>query len=298
VQTRFALEAQQKWNQARRQVFWAKLRANLGRGRIDLLDFNEVAQRLRLRNLRYQGIQSIPVDKIVGSAGRYNDFTNAFLPINASMSERWRRVAAISLNPEDNLPPIEVYQVGQWYFVRDGNHRVSVARQVGVTFIDAAVWEYTDLCAEPDTDIVTLMIEAERCNFLESTRLDDLRPGHDIRVSEPGGYDEMLCQIAHYQDVLRQIDGVETGYEDAVTAWYDMIYETSVQLIDEAGVLELFPDRSTADFFVWTTRHSRELEARYYKNVFVKDAARDFRKQNLGILVRWLWRALRNRLAR
>jgi hypothetical protein len=298
VQNRFNYEALQKWNQARRQAFWARLRANLGRERIDLLDFNEVAQRLKLRNLRYQGVQSIPLDKIVGSTGRYNDFTSAFLPINASMGERWRRVAAISLNPEGELPPIEVYQVGQWYFVRDGNHRVSVARQTGVNFIDAAVWEYTDLWADPDSDIVTMLIEAERCNFLESTHLDDLRPDHGIQVSEPGGYDEMLCQIAHYQAVLSQIDGMETHYEDAVTAWYDMIYETSVQLINEAGVMELFPDRSAADFFVWTTRHSRELEARYCRNILVRDAARDFRKQNLGTLARWLWRALCNRLSR
>jgi hypothetical protein len=296
VQSRFAFEAQQKWNQARRQAFWARLRANLGRGRIDLLDFNEVAQRLKLRNLLYRGVQSIPLDKIVGSAGRYNDFTNAFLPINPSVGERWRRVAAISLNPEDNLPPIEVYQVGQWYFIRDGNHRVSVARQTGVHYIDAAVWEYTDLWAESDADIVTLMMETERSNFLERTHLNDLRPSHDIRVSEPGGYDEMLCQIAHYQDVLSQIDGVETSYEDAVTAWYDMIYDTSVQLIEDAGMLDTFPDRTNADFFVWTTRHCRELEERYCKTVLVGDAARDFRNQNLGTRMRWLWRALRNRL--
>ncbi len=296
MQSRFDFEARQIWNQARRQAFWARLRANLGQGRIDLLDFNEVAQRLKLRNLLYRGTQSIPLDKIVGSAGRYNDFTSAFLPINASVGERWRRVAAISLNPEDNLPPIEVYQVGQWYFIRDGNHRVSVARQTGVAYIDAAVWEYTDLWAEPGTDIVTLMMNAERSNFLENTRLDDLRPGHDIRLSEPGGYDEMLCQIAHYQDVLSQIDGVDTSYDDAVTAWYDMIYETSVQLIEEAGMLDTFPDRSTADFFVWTTRHCHELEERYCKTVLVGDAARDFRNQNLGTRMRWLWRAFRSRL--
>jgi len=301
MQAEFEYEAQRKWGEARRRAFWANFRAHLvGKG-VGLFDLNEVAQQLRLRNVRYLGIQTVPISKIVGSVGRYQDFTATFLPIHESMKNRWQHIAAVSLNPQDSLPPIEVYKVGAWYFVRDGNHRVSVAHQIGITHLDAAVWEYTDLWPEATastTDIQTMLLMAEYRAFQENTRLDDLRPGHNIRLSEPGGYEEMMCQIAHYQHVLSQIDGVETSYEEAVTAWYDMIYETSVQLIHDEGVLGLFPDRTPADFFVWTTHHRQELESRYAHNVFVRDAVRDLRKHDLKLLAKWMWHKVYHSIVR
>ena len=93
----------------------------------DLLSFEEVKQNLMLRDSTYKGLQEIELDKIVGSLGRYRDFTRTFLPRNDKTQDRWRRVDAVA-HDLGGFPPIEVYQVGDVYFVRDGNHRVSVSR--------------------------------------------------------------------------------------------------------------------------------------------------------------------------
>ncbi len=164
--------------------------------------------------------------------------------------------------------------------------------------MDAHVWEYTEAmpAAGTDTDMRGLLLDAERLNFMEQTELDNLRPNHTIRLSEPGGYTELLCQIYHYQEVLNQIDGTDVTCEESVTAWYDMIYEASVQLIQDSGVMALFPDRSPADFFVWIMRYHQQLEERYGKRVFLQDAARNFKRRQFRAWLRRFWRAPRNLL--
>ena len=288
-------EARQKWDRARRKAFWNQLLAAIEGEEPELLDFGEVSRRLHLKNAVYRGRQMVPLDKIVGSLGRYQDFTGAFLPVSEDMGERWRRIAALYLDPTGpGVPPVELYKVGDAYFVKDGNHRVSVAHQLGMPSIEAYVWEYPEPVAglPTDADIHTLLLEAERRDFLEQTRLDELRPGHGIRLTELGGYTDLLLQIARFQDALSQIDGQPVPYEEAVTAWYDMVYETTVQLIQEAGVLDLFPDRTPADFFVWTKRHEQRLKERYQRQVRIGEVARQVRRRKRPPLWRRGWRAL------
>lgn len=291
-------EAKRTWNRARRRAFWSKLQASLEGKDTALLDFNEVSRRLSLRNTRYRGVQSIPLDQIVGSMGRYRDFTRTFLPIRTNLRERWQGVAALGLESGwQRLPPIEVYKAERWYFVKDGNHRCSVARQLGMTFIDANVWEFTDALPPhvPEDDIETLLLRAEAEEFRRQTGLDDLRPGHDVRLTQPGGYTDMLRQIARYQDVLTKIDETVVPYEEAVAAWYDMLYESSVQLIRDEGVLELFPDRTAADFFAWMMQNREALARRYRGRFQVHHALREFQSQHPRTLlarIRFVIRAL------
>ncbi|HLY28224.1 MAG TPA: hypothetical protein VKQ72_17895 [Aggregatilineales bacterium] len=282
MQREHHFEARRKWERARRRAFWHRLLINVQGSTDRLVDFNDLAHRLSLKNAVYRGAKVIPLVQIVGSVGRYNDFTGAFLPIHEDMGERWRKVASIQLDPRsEGLPPIEVYKVGDFYFVKDGNHRVSVNRQLGGTDIEAYVWEYTDCIPDvgPNANIDTLLIEAERKDFVEQTCLDTVRPNHNIRLSAPGGYTDLLCRIEHFQSALNQIDNVETPYCDAVEAWYDMIYETSVQMIERDGILELFPDRTAADFFVWVMRHQEQLAERYGHRVPLLKAIHDLRQQ-------------------
>jgi hypothetical protein len=286
----YAQAAEDQWVQAHRRAFWSRLLDNVKGDDNHLIDFNTVAQRLNLKNTVYRGVQLIPLDHIVGSVGRYADFTRAFLPVTEAMSHRWQAVAKLQLSPVGaGLPPIEVYKVADWYFVKDGNHRVSVRRQLGEVDIDAHVWEYTDALPDvsPDTDIDTFLIDAERMDFFAHTRLDNLRPDHSINLSTPGAYTEMLYQIAHYQDALSQIDGETMAYNDAVTAWYDMIYEPSVQMIEQDGVLAQFPNRSVADLFIWVMRHHAEL-AEQCGSVHLGYTIDDIKKQNANPLTRMI----------
>ncbi|MCB0081672.1 MAG: hypothetical protein KDE47_12105, partial [Caldilineaceae bacterium] len=100
----------------------------------NLVNFEEVAKRLKIRQEVGKRLDNVPVEKIVGSLGRYHDFTREFLPRNRVNSDRWANLDA-ALNALETLPPVELYKVGDVYFVQDGNHRVSVARANGLTHI-------------------------------------------------------------------------------------------------------------------------------------------------------------------
>ncbi len=257
-------DADRQWSDARRKAFMRQLRAYVTRNEQNLVDFDDLANRLKLRNQRYIGLQDVLLEHIVGSVARYDDFMTAFLPKNRDMEERWKGVAKVFIDPTGNPPPIECYKVGKLYFVRDGNHRVSVARQLEMASIEAYVWEYRLPGVDENSDIDSLLINVEQSDFLACTGLDELRPGHNIQVTNPGGYPDLLDSIVHYHERLRRIDAEEADevtFEDAVTAWYDMIYEPSVDIIAREGALQHFPDRTPVDLFIWTHRHREELQA-------------------------------------
>ncbi len=279
MQSPYRQQARQQWDQAYRKAYWGNMLRSLQGRQVDLLDFNEISHRLHLTSSIYRGVQVVPLEKIVGSVGRYNDFNRAFLPRKKAMEERWQGVAMMYLNPSSRgLPPIELFKVGTLYFVRDGNHRVSVARQLKIKDIEAYVWEYPavlPLTGGKDS-VERVLMESERAVFLQHTNLDTLHPDHNIYLTVPGGYTELLGQISRYQQVLSQIDEYPIPYEEAVVAWYEMVYETTVKILERTGVFAQFPRRTPADFYVWVSRHQRDLRECYGGKVMVHEAALDF----------------------
>lgn len=250
------------WERARFAAALQALQGVFSRS-ADLLAFEDVRKGLRLGRKNYKGLQDIPLSQIRGSVGRYRDFTRTFLPRGSQLRQRWERVNALAY--AKGMAPIEVYQVGDAYFVLDGNHRVSVARQIGNTTIEAHVWEYpTPVGLSADADVDELFIKTEYAEFLEHTRLAQLRPDQKIEFTAPGRYYELEDQIEWYRHVLEQIDDEPTSHEDAVTAWYDMIYTPAVQIVQQRGALARFPGRTEADLFIWVWRYKEELR-RYYK---------------------------------
>jgi hypothetical protein len=105
-----------------------------------LLSFDGATEALGPWRQAYVGRRTVPVESIVGSEGRYADFDDEFLPLRGSSEERWTSVYA-ALRRGEGLPPVSLLKVGDAYFVRDGNHRVSVARWLGVEALDAEVAE-------------------------------------------------------------------------------------------------------------------------------------------------------------
>jgi uncharacterized ParB-like nuclease family protein len=255
-------EAQRDWERARQAAFFEDLLGMLSDRSADLLSFEEVRRNLRLGQRDYKGVQDIPLDQIRGSVGRYRDFTKTFLPRIETMRQRWQRVNAMAI--ARGLEPIEVYRVGDAYFVLDGNHRVSVARSTKMKTIQAHVWEYsTPVGLSAHADLDELLIKTEYAEFLASTQLDKLRPDQNIVFTTPGRYRELVYQIALYLKALEKIDGVPITQEEAVTAWYDMIYTPAVQIIQQSGIMERFPGRTEADLFAWIWRHHHDLPPEY-----------------------------------
>jgi len=252
-------EASRHFSQARMQAFWQEAWGLLTGHSIDLLRFEEVKQRLRLRDERYMGLQEILLDKIVGSVGRYKDFTRSFLPRTNAIRSRWQRLDAMARGPS-GFPPIEVYKVGQVYFVSDGNHRVSVARQLGAKTIEAYVTELpTAVPIDEHTSPDDLIIKEGYAAFLMTTHLDKLRPGSAVILTEPARYKDLEEHI----DVHRYFMGIEQDrpidYEDAVASWYDHVYLPMIELIRKYDVLHSFPGRTEADLYAWLIKHQEAL---------------------------------------
>ncbi|GAB4468233.1 MAG: hypothetical protein Kow00124_02260 [Anaerolineae bacterium] len=282
------LKATKEWEKARQAAIIEEMLSALPfRNSTELLPFDEVQRKLRLSHKNYRGLQEVPLAQIRGSVGRYRDFTMTFLPRREKMRDRWMRVSATAESA--GFPPIELYKVGDAYFVLDGNHRVSVARQMGAETIQAHVWEFTTpvgLSASADLD--ELLIKEEYASFLERTRLDKLRPGAKIEFTTPGRYREIEYQIALYQQVLEKIDGTPVSYEDAAAAWYDMIFTPICQIIEQEGILQRFPGRTAADLFIWVWRYHRQLKVRGIDSLTVA-IHRLGRKQGPFVWLRRLW---------
>lgn len=226
----------------------------------DLLAYDDVCRAVKSSDGVKQGVHEIALDAIVGSVGRYQDFTRAFWPKNDSDEERWVRVKT-AVNDMVGMPPIDVYKVGDVYFVIDGNHRVSIARQIGSDSITARVTEVSlrvPLSAEDNPD--ELICKARYAEFLVKTNLDVLRPGADLLLTFCGQYYQLLDQIEAHAALLAQ-KGEPVDDETAVTRWYDEVYLPVLRHIQAQGIMRLFPERTNADMYILFSERRAELES-------------------------------------
>lgn len=264
-QTHSRAGAVERFHTARRRALVERVLDRLGGRKRYLLPFDEVVRLVRTAHQRpRRQPERIPLDRIVGSVGRYRDFTRTFLPTDAVEKERWVRIDALLQGP--GWPPIEVYKVGDVYFVRDGNHRVSVARAHNLPDIEAYVTEIMlpqGVKFTPDMDLDNLLVQLERAHFLEKTRLHELRPDVRVELTEPGRYDELLEHI----DVHRYYLGLEQEryipYAEAVTSFIDNVYLPIVREIEASGIMKEFPGRTEADLYLWIARHRERLREKY-----------------------------------
>jgi nucleotide-binding universal stress UspA family protein len=244
---------------ARRQAFLEEILSRLSGKSAELLSFDQVRQQLKVKASQGQQLKEIPLDAIVGSVGRYRDFTRGFLPKQNVSQERWAGVQ-VAVSGLVGLPPIEVYQIGEVYFVLDGNHRVSVARQLGATYIEAYATElHTKVPLSPKDQPDDLILKAEYTDFLERTRLDELRPEADLSVTTCGQYRVLEEHIEVHRFYMGLDQKRDISYEEAVAHWYDNVYLPVVQVIREQGVLRGFPGRTETDLYLWASRHRGEL---------------------------------------
>jgi len=195
-------QARQDFQRARQQAALQEVLSRLRGKSADLLSFEDVRQKLHAHTSGGQrGVQNIPVTAIVGSVGRYTDFTRTFLPKNPKDEERWARIMALVTDPAGGgLPPIEVVKVGDAYFVQDGHHRVSVARALGAETIEAYVNEIpTNVPLPADANPEDLILKEEFTDFLERTHLNRSRPDSNLELTATGMYAELLDHIQVHQ---------------------------------------------------------------------------------------------------
>ena len=164
------------------------------------------------------------------------------------------------MHSQAGLPPIEVYQIGGAYFVRDGNHRVSVARANGLKDIEAYVTRLeTQVSIDAHTRPEDLMLKAGQAEFLRRSRLEDLRPDAEVEVTEVGSYHELMQHVEVHRHYLGIEQQREIPWEEAVASWYDNVYLPVAAAIWASTILDRFPGRTAADLYLWVCRHREEL---------------------------------------
>lgn len=263
------------FDSARRKAFVQRILGLITNQSFDLLPFEQVRKELHLLDSHFTGLQEVPLDQIVGSVGRYQDFTRTFLPRSDGLRERWATVE--DRVKDGGLPPVELYKVGDAYFVRDGNHRVSIARAQGVPDIEAFVWEYPSLVPLSSSDnLDDVFIKRGYVAFLEKTRLNELCPDQRIELTAPGRYRDLLEHIAVHRHYLSQEHDREITAEEAVISWYDNVYQPIIRAVRKQEILKQFPGRSEADLYIWVSRWQYELSKRYGKPIDAEDAVDKF----------------------
>lgn len=264
------------FNRARFKALAHDILAGIRHRPNELLSFDAVKRSLKIFGQNYLGVQSVPLADVVGSATlRYHDFDRAFLPTQDFTESRWRRVDAAYYQAK-NLPPVQLYKIGTVYFVRDGHHRVSVAREKGQEFIDAEVIEVrTRVPLTPDLLVCDLEIVGEYDKFIEKTQIDKLRPAHSIRFSEPDGYARLLEHIAVHRYFLGSEQHRRISWDEAVVSWYDSLYMPTIRNIRERDILKDFAHRTEADLYLWIMDHYYYLNEGE-RSVALEDAAVDF----------------------
>jgi nucleotide-binding universal stress UspA family protein len=247
--------------------------------RSSLIPFDYLQHIVEATNRRYRGIQAVPLSSIIGSLDRSADFDRSFLPIQVHSRSKWVHVDAANLQGI-SLPPISLYRIGEAYFVIDGHHRVSVARNLGQTFIDAEVTEVQSRV--PVTTNLTLKdldILGPYRDFITATRLDVLRPDVDIVFKRPDFYPRLLEHIKVHQYYMATESKQEVGWEAAVIDWYDRIYMLFVKAIRQQHLSNDFPQQTEATLYLWITEHAYFLSKKYNQNVRPEQATRDFAAQ-------------------
>lgn len=254
------IEIKETFAKARRQADLADLVARL-RGRSnDLLNYDEVRRVLQGTPVASSTLQLVPVTAIVGTVGRQTDFTRDFLPRSDSQEARWITIYQRMLDPQ-GLPPIRLFRIGDAYFVEDGHHRVSIARQLEMSHIDAYVTDVQTQTSLPaDASLADVYLQGARLEFLNETGLAALRPEHGINATIPDHYAALRRHIASHHHAMQVRCTCEVTFEEAVTDWYDHVYTPVVAAIRAQDLLRDFPGRTETDLYLLASGY-RAFEA-------------------------------------
>ena len=270
-------QADKDFSRARRRAFLRRLGAYLRRDETSnqLLSFDEVRGALGAVEQSYLGMRVVPVADIVGSVGRHRDFDRAFLPSKPSLGGRWKKIDQ-AMHRAEELPPVSLYKIGDAYFVRDGNHRVSVAHQQGIEMIDAEVVELRSRV--PVNSALTardLLYKLEHRRLLERLPIDQVLPELKVELSDVADYRRLATQIEAHGFRLGQLWRRYVSPEEALGDWYEHSYRPIAAMIREERVLDAFPGRTELDLYLWILRHREQLALNTRDESVSPSAAKD-----------------------
>lgn len=214
------------------------------------LSFDEVVQALGRRGEQYIGTEVIPLDAIIGSVDKVRDFDRRFRPTSGRSRERWERLSRASRSGQ-SIPPIDVYQLGEYYFVQDGHHRVSVARALGLKVIDARVTRVNTFLSPSD---IAGRADLERKHwrrvFLQRVPLTGAARAR-LSVTDPVDYGTLAETIEAWAARVMHAEGQYMDQHNMAALWYSEEFEPVMAMIEEAGVRG--EDETEADAYLRVT---------------------------------------------
>jgi len=231
-------DAQFDFSRARRRRSLSRLSDRLRGepGDVNLiLPFEEVVAALGRRGEKRLGLRTIGLDTIVGTVDRGREFDRSFRPTSGTVRPRWERIAAAQRRGE-SMPPIDVYRIGELHFVKDGHHRVSVARAQGRDQIDAYVTDVqTRVGADRKITLADLPLKSHERLFRERVPLPG-DAGARIQLKDPRGYAFLAEGVEAWGMRAMQGRGEFMDREEIARAWFSEDYEPVVEMLSEAGV--------------------------------------------------------------
>lgn len=252
-----------------------------------LVNFSSVEKNLEHTHQRNRGIEAIPIEKIIGSLGRYQDFTEEFLPHKERISPKYESIKQAVLAGK-NLPPIKVYQILDNYFVIDGHHRVTVAKkELNAAAIDAEVIEiHFDFNLSPnkkytyDTEQAKdFLIKLEEDAFKNKTFLRNGILVLPIKVTDLTSFGKLYEEILDFRHNYNNGELAKKAVVYASLMWYEKRYLPAVQIILKEGLLDHFRNRTYTDLYLWIEQHKYFLSQKAGYDVGFDFTKEDFLKK-------------------
>jgi hypothetical protein len=212
-----------------------------------LKSFKEVQEQEAAFDTRDRGTCMVPLDRIVGSVGRYQDFDERFRIRSHLPAERLEEIKS-KMRAGKMLPPVKLYQIKNEYYALDGNHRIAAANELGYEEIQARVIEFM-----PSKGSRENLLYREKAQFDDRTRLPVA-----IELTDFGQYEHLIEQISRHRDYLEKNAAAPVTLQKAAKDWYETIYEPLVAIIKNGGLIRHFPGRTLADLYTFISAHQWE----------------------------------------
>lgn len=281
--TIYSVQTNEDFAKAHTKALFNELQHLLNPEEAALISFTDIKAILKPKNEIYIGIQTIPVHKIVGSEGRFRDFDSHFFPKNTFLRERWKHVDEATYT-EITLPPISVYELGGLYFVRDGNHRVSVAKSRGIEFIDAEVATLqSEIKLKPVYTLKSMLKEIifyEKRVFYSETNFGDITDFWGLDFSSTGQYNVIYNHILTHKYFINKDMPREIAIDDAILSWFNTVYLPIIKVIEKQHVMRHFRRNTKSDLYVWIITYWDELKKKFGKTVQLDAAVHSFKQAN------------------
>jgi DNA-binding Lrp family transcriptional regulator len=220
----------------------------------EIKSFKDQQQKEAAFDHRDRGIRSVPLNRIVGSVGRYKDFDNRFRFKQNLPQERLQWIKE-AMRKGRTLGPVKLFEIKDEFYVLDGNHRIAAAKELGHDEILAHIEEFI-----PSKNTLQNILFRERAEFADRTRLPA-----EINLTEINQYAYLLEQISEHQQYLQEEGEDEVTFESAALDWFKTIYRPLCTIIKRGRLVDSFPERTIDDLFAYITFHQwKEGRKRHY----------------------------------